>query len=123
VKFLLNENIAPSLCERLHSLGYSARHVKDVNLLSAKDEDIFSFAQKSGEIIVTHDLDYSRIHAISGAEKPSVILLRLEPVNTDIIYGFLKDHLEQIKLDLLQGSFIVVEQDQMRIRKLPIKKA
>jgi predicted nuclease of predicted toxin-antitoxin system len=82
MNFLLNENIAPSLCAALNKLGHRSRHVKDVDLLATRDEIIFDFAAKSNEIIITHDLDYSRIHAISGAGKPSVILLRIEPVST-----------------------------------------
>lgn len=122
MKFLPDENISPALCFNLTHLGFQARHVKDVGLLAAKDEVIFNFARQSGEIIITHDLDYSGIHAISGADKPSVILLRIEPVSTEIIFGLLKNNLELIKGDLEKGAFVVIENDQMRVRDLPIKK-
>jgi predicted nuclease of predicted toxin-antitoxin system len=123
MNFLLDENISPSLCFSLRQLGYEARHVKDVGLLSSKDELIFDFAAGSGEIIITHDLDYSRIHAISGADKPSVILFRIEPVSNEIIFTFLKNNLEQIKGELVKGAFVVVENDYMRVRSLPIRKS
>jgi predicted nuclease of predicted toxin-antitoxin system len=123
MNFLLNENISPSLCAGLERLGYSARHVKDVGLLAAKDQAIFEFAQQSGEVIITHDLDYSRIHALSGASKPSVILIRIEPLNNELILTFLKNNLAQISNELEKGAFVVVENDQLRIRELPIKKA
>jgi predicted nuclease of predicted toxin-antitoxin system len=120
--FLLDENISPYLCLGLISMGYKTRHVKEVGLLSTKDEVIFNFAQQSGEIIITHDLDYSRIHALSGAATPSVILFRIEPVTSEIILNFLRSNLDQLKNDLEKGAFIVVESDQIRIRDLPIKK-
>jgi len=44
MNFLLDENISPSICFILEGLGYRARHVKEVGLLSAKDELIFEFA-------------------------------------------------------------------------------
>jgi predicted nuclease of predicted toxin-antitoxin system len=120
--FLLDENISPFLCIGLNEIGFKTRHVKEVGLLSTKDEVIFGFAQQSGEIIITHDLDYSRIHALSGAHKPSVILFRIEPVTSEIILDFLRTNLTQLKDDLEKGVFVVVEKDQIRIRELPIKK-
>jgi predicted nuclease of predicted toxin-antitoxin system len=122
MKFLLDENISPSLCLAIKDLGYEARHVKHVGLLATSDEIIFEFAQGSGEIIITHDLDYSRIHALSGATKPSVILIRIEPISNEIIMDFLKTNLEQIKSDLQKGVFVVVESNYMRLRDLPIKR-
>ena len=122
MNFLLDENISPSLCQGLHQLGHSARHVKDVGLLSQMDELIFDFAQKSGEIIITHDLDYSRLLAISGANKPSVILIRIEPLTTLLILNLLSHNLQQIKDDLEQGAIVVFENDQIRVKQLPIIK-
>jgi predicted nuclease of predicted toxin-antitoxin system len=122
VTFLLNENISPALCAGVDQLGYKAVHVKDIGLLAAKDEAIFEYARQSGDIIITHDLDYSRIHAISGADKPSVILFRIEPVSRELIYMFLKNNLDQLKDELEKGAFVVVENDHIRVRELPIKK-
>jgi predicted nuclease of predicted toxin-antitoxin system len=122
MRFLLDENISPGLCLSIKSLGYEARHVKDVGLRATKDEVIFEYARQSGDIIITHDLDYSRIHALSGAAKPSVILIRIEPITNELILDFLKANLENIKADLLKGAFVVVETNYMRLRDLPIKR-
>jgi len=122
MNFLLDENISPSLCFVLKQLGYEARHVKEIGLNAAKDDVIFDFAGHSGEIIITHDLDYSRIHALSGADRPSVILIRIEPVSNELISDFLKNNIAQLKTDLEKGVFVVVENDYIRLRELPIKK-
>ena len=105
MKFLLDENISPNLCLAIKDMGYEARHVKHVGLIATSDKTIFEFAQKSNEIIITHDLDYSRIHALSGATKPSVILIRIEPISNEIITDFLKANVEQLRNELPKRRF------------------
>lgn len=40
-------------------------------------EALFAWARESGYIILTADLDFSRLLALTGSKGPSVILLRL----------------------------------------------
>ena len=119
--FLLDENIAPSLTTAINKLGFQSFHVRDVKLLSTPDETIFDFAFKHNYIIITHDLDFSKIHALSGKSKPSVILFRAEPLTLEFMQMVLTENLHQLEIDLVNGAFIVIEEDQIRIRTLPIK--
>ncbi len=75
MKFLLDENLPPSFCRVFEEAGFAARHVYAVDLGNAEDEEIVSFAIQSGEINVTYDLDFTRIVALSGSSKPSVVSL------------------------------------------------
>ncbi|WP_245538866.1 DUF5615 family PIN-like protein [Thermus oshimai] len=43
------------------------------------DEVLFAWARESGYIILTADLDFSRLLALTGSKGPSVILLRRSP--------------------------------------------
>ncbi len=119
--FLLDENIAPSLVTIIAKLGYKCFHARDVKLLSTPDETIFNFAIDNDYILITHVLDFSRIHALSGKQKPSVILFRVEPLTIEFMKNVLTENLKSIESDLLNGAFVVVEEDQIRIRSLPIK--
>lgn len=121
MKFLLNENMPPSLAEILHASAHDAVHVRDVNLKGQDDEKIFNYAGEKDLIIITHDLDYSRIHAYSGKSKPSVILFRIEPLTLQRMADILQSHLQVLEAELMQGAFVVIEEGQIRIRKLPIK--
>ena len=121
MKFLLNENIPPSLAGFINRSGHHAIHVRDLNLLGKPDERIFNYARDNDFIIITHDLDYSRIHAYSGQQKPSVILFRIEPLTLKRMSEILSQHLQQLEPDLMKGAFIVIEEGQIRIRQLPIK--
>ena len=76
---------------------------------------------KNDFTIITHDLDFSRIHAYSGLSKPSVILFRFEKINLTVVSEFFIQNLESITEDISVGSFIVVDFNHIRIKKLPIK--
>ncbi|MCW5909325.1 MAG: DUF5615 family PIN-like protein [Chitinophagales bacterium] len=119
--FLLDENIAPSQAFAIKQLGHDAIHVRELKLLGKPDEKNFEFAFLNQQIIITHDLDFSRIHALSGRGKPSVILFRAEPLTLDFMIQTLSQHLKLLEDELKKGAFVVIETDQIRVRLLPIK--
>ena len=111
----------PSLAAVLSGSGHHAIHVRDVNMRGKPDEFIFTYAASNDFIIITHDLDFSRIHAYSRKSKPSVILFRIEPLTTERISELLLSHLTLLHDDLMKGAFVVIENGQIRVRMLPIK--
>jgi len=64
--FILDENLAPSIALHLTEKGLPTKYVKDFGLLSAPDFSIFNLDFDNDLIIITHDLDFSQIHAFSG---------------------------------------------------------
>jgi predicted nuclease of predicted toxin-antitoxin system len=52
---LFDENLAPSLAQRLTDLYTGSTHVRDVGLAMADDEGIWLHARTGGYIIVTKD--------------------------------------------------------------------
>ena len=55
-------------------MGHSSRHVGDMGKTEALDREIIAEAQRSKEVIITHDLDYGRLLAFSRESTPSVII-------------------------------------------------
>ncbi len=121
MKFLLDENISPSLAGLLKSIGYDARHVVEVGYNSTPDFKIADFAVSTGEIIITHDTDFGTILALTGNDKPSVILVRWQSITTLRLFQFLENYLLEFEADLEKGCLIVVEDSKVRIRQLPLK--
>ncbi|MEO8149788.1 MAG: DUF5615 family PIN-like protein [Bacteroidia bacterium] len=121
MNFLLDENIPPSLAGIIEGEGFSSVHVRDLKLLASPDEIIFDYAAEKEMIIITHDLDFGRIHAYRGKNKPSVILFRIEPLTVNTMAEILLANLKVLETDLQKGAIVVIDQDQIRIRELPIK--
>jgi len=74
MRFLLNMNGPRGLGRRLTESGHVYRHVGDIGMARARDSAIVEKARESGEVIVTHDLDYGYLLAFSGQQSPSVII-------------------------------------------------
>lgn len=121
MKFLLDENMPPSLAHKLKSIGYETRHVIEIGYNSTADFKIAELAASTGEIIITHDTDFGTILALSGANKPSVILFRWQIISLHTVFQFLEKYLIELENDLNQGCLIAVDDNKMRIRPLPLK--
>lgn len=120
MKFLLDENLLPSFCRIVVGLGYEARHVYEVNLGETPDEKIVAFARSTGETILTNDLDFSRIMALSGERFPSVITFRLGALNAVIFREILRLNFADILPALREGALVTIDENGIRIRTLPV---
>jgi predicted nuclease of predicted toxin-antitoxin system len=122
MRFLLDENIPPSLAVLLKRTGHEARHVVEIGYTSTPDFKISAFAAQSGEIILTHDTDFGTILALSGDSKPSVVLFRLQATNNLVYINLLEKHLSSFGDSLLEGALVVIDEEKIRVRMLPIKR-
>ena len=122
MKFLVDENIPSSFSDEMKKVGYNVRHVTEVGLKATDDNEIVSFARKSGEIIITYDLDFSRIISLLAYDSPSLITLRVSILNSDTFLKIIDEVVKSCKSDLKTGAMISVDDDRMRIRMLPVMK-
>jgi predicted nuclease of predicted toxin-antitoxin system len=81
LSLLFDENLAPSLAQRLADLYIGSTHVRDAGLATADDEVIWSHALAGGYIIVTKDDDFRQRSFLRGAP-PKVIWTRLGNCST-----------------------------------------
>jgi predicted nuclease of predicted toxin-antitoxin system len=122
MKFLFDENMPPSFCNVLQELGYEAIHVYDVSLNQTPDNEIVTFANQNNYIIVTNDLDFSRIIAVGNLIMPSVITFRMPKLNRTIFSSIIELNLDDLKSALLEGALITIDDKKIRIQNLPVRK-
>lgn len=120
MKFLLNENIPPSLSPLLQRINWQASHAYDLKLNGKSDIDIVEFSIEHDFIIITHDLDYSRIVSLSGKTKPSVLSLRLDKISVDIIFNLISQNKIQLEHYLQKGALVSIDEKGFRFRTLPV---
>ena len=84
------------------------------------DPDVFRKAATEGRILLTFDLDFSEIVALSGQKNVSVALFRLHNTRTSHVIERLKIALEETKQTLESGAIIVIEESRLRVRRLPL---
>lgn len=64
IRFHLDENVAPALAAGLRRHGIDVTTSQQVRLLTASDPTQLAFARDSGRVLVTHDGDHLRLHAL-----------------------------------------------------------
>lgn len=120
MKLLADVHISPVTVAFLNGLGYDTVRVSDVLSASATDSAIIECAFEKERTVLTQDLDFSAIMALSGQNKPSIITLRLTSSRVELVNALLETALPMIAQDVANGSLITIEEQGFRSRGLPL---
>jgi predicted nuclease of predicted toxin-antitoxin system len=120
MKFLADMGISSRTVIWLHSRGDDVVHLRDEGLQRLPDNEILIKARTEERILLTVDLDFAQLLAVSGDNLPSVILFRLGNENYDAINERLTQVLRECEEDLELGAIISVSNETFRVRRLPI---
>ncbi len=122
MQFLVDENMAVSYAKTLRSLGYVAVHVAEVGLTTTEDTDIVAYAIENGYSIITFDLDFTRIVALSQKPFPSIITFRLGEINVSEFEEFINLYIPDLINKIIEGALVTIDSQGVRVKKLPIMK-
>ncbi len=120
MKFLADMGIAGGVVSWLRSRGHDALHLRDEGLQRLPNGKIFVKAAAENRTILTFDLDFGEIVALSGESKVSVILFRLNNTTTPFVIARLETVLTDAIDALNDGAIVVVEDARHRVRRLPL---
>jgi predicted nuclease of predicted toxin-antitoxin system len=121
MRFLIDNNLSPALVALLVAAGHDAAHVRDYGLAAATDEVVIDRARAETRVLVSADTDFGALLAASGASDPSVLLIRrIVGRRVDAIAEIILANLETVAQDLTNGAIVVIGNEQLRIRSLPI---
>ena len=120
MRFLLDMGVAQSTALMLRQLGHDAIQMSSSGLQRLTDSKIVEKSLLENRIIVTHDLDFGRIVALSQHRLPSVITFRLADMRPVRVNPRLLEVLEHISEDLEAGALVSVAEASFRVRKLPL---
>jgi predicted nuclease of predicted toxin-antitoxin system len=120
MRLLADLHVSPRTVQFLRALGHDVVRVSEILSPTSSDETVVARAAQDARAILTQDLDYSAIIALSGAKAPSLISLRLSSSRFEYVNAVLQRVLPTIEPDVLQGTIITVEDHRVRRRSLPI---
>ena len=120
MKFLVDMPLSPALAVWMTTQGHDAVHAQDMELDRALDDVIFEKARKEQRVIVTADLDYTRLLAFAHTEGPGLILFRGGNYSEQEALNRLRSVFDTIPEEEYPNSIIVIEKDRIRRRRLPI---
>ncbi len=123
MKILLDMNLSPSWIRVLRDSGYSTTHWSDIGAPNAPDTELLSWAKTNGYVLFTHDLDFGCILAATQADFPSVVQLRTQDITPAHASPLLLSVLRECAKQLEEGCLVSVDEDRLRARLLPLRKA
>ena len=120
MRFLADMGISQRVVTWLTEHGHDAVHLRDQGLQRLEDGDIFAKALQESRIILTWDLDFTEILALSGPQIVSAVIFRLHNTRSVHVIQRLERVLAESAQDLEEGAIISVEEHRHRVRLLPI---
>jgi predicted nuclease of predicted toxin-antitoxin system len=120
MKYLLDQGVPRSAAALLRAAGIHAVHTGEVGLATATDAVILQVARDEGYVVVTLDADFHALLAHSGADAPSVIRIRRERLDAELVAAIVQSVAREIAEDLEQGAAVTVQAGRVRVRRLPI---
>ncbi len=122
MRFLADMGVATRVVDWLRQNGHDAKHLRDEGLHRIPNGEIFAKAISENRILITFDLDFGEIVALSKREKVSIILFRLHNTRTSHLINRLSIVFEDSAGALGEGAVVVVEESRHRVRHLPLGK-
>lgn len=121
MKIIADAHISPRTVSFLRSRGHGAVRLNEVLPSDARDSELIEYAREHKRVILTQDLDFSAIIALSNESLPSVISLRLSDSRVEAVNLLLERILPRMESEVAEGALISVGDDRVRIRRLPLK--
>ena len=120
MRFLLDENQSPSIGQLLTVAEHDVVHVRDVGRAGAPDEDLFVYAAEDNRVIVSGDTDFGELLARINAAGPSLILAPTGRTTRSSDRVIAVGHPRRSHRGVNEGAIVVLDEDRIRIRSLPL---
>lgn len=121
VPLLADLNISPLTVKTLALEGWDIVRVTSRLPARASDRTILDLAREEGRAVVTQDLDFSALLALSGLDSPSLVTLRMEDTAPETVTRKLLEISPLLEEVLAEGVAVTVDDDSVRVRKLPVR--
>ena len=122
MKLLFDMNLSPGLVDLMGNCGWESIHWSSVGDPKATDRTIMEWGLKNGYCVITNDLDFGDILAVTDAQGPSVVQFRTQDLSPAHIKPILLTVLKQFKRYLESGALISVDETRSRVRILPLRR-
>ena len=120
MKFLLDMPVSALLLDVLHAYGHEGVHAHQIGKDRAPDIELLNIARREDRIIITADLDFPKLLALSLSEGPGIILFRCGNYSDVEMCELLERVLKRVPTEVMENSICVVDKKRIRITRLPL---
>jgi predicted nuclease of predicted toxin-antitoxin system len=122
VKLLIDENLSPSLVQRLGAIGVAAEHVAHIGKSGLSDPEVWELAlERDATVATINARDYLRL-AASSSVHAGLIILRSQGLDREAQWAWLEppvQHLLASGVELVNRVVVVTAPEAFTIRDLP----
>src|SRR5689334_13349894 len=108
MRFLADMGIGMRTVEWLRQNGHDVVHLREQGLQRLPDDAVMAKARAETCIVLTMDLDFGYLLAVSGARAPSTVIFRLDDERPPAVNERLDATLAQCATDLEDGAIVSV---------------
>ncbi|HPC94396.1 MAG TPA: DUF5615 family PIN-like protein [Sedimentisphaerales bacterium] len=120
MKFLLDMPVSMALLDVLEAHGHEGVHAHQIGKDRTSDTELLEMARRESRVVITADLDFPRLLALSMAEGPGLILFRGANYSDREMCDLLSGVLQKVPSELLGRSICVVDTKHIRVTTLPL---
>jgi predicted nuclease of predicted toxin-antitoxin system len=123
MKFLVDMNLSPAWVRVLSDAGFEAVHWTSVGPTNASDRDVMQWAAEHRCIVLTCDLDFGALLAVTQRREPSVVQIRSDRLAPGAIGSTVLAAIRHCAVDLQSGALLSIDAGRGRLRVLPLPPA
>lgn len=120
MKVLLDMPVSSMLIRVLEAYGHEAIHAHQIGKDTATDSELLEIARHESRVVITADLDFPRLLALSMADGPGIILFRGGNYSNAEMCDLLEHTLKGVPPEVLESSICVVDRKRIRVTRLPV---
>ena len=121
IRSLLDQGIAPRVAALLREYGFDSIHVSEIGMVQADDTEILARSLAENRACITLDHDFHAHLAFTCRVSPSVVLLRVQGMDSVSQAKLIQRVLTQCEEALRAGAAVSTDGATIRVRKLPLK--
>ena len=117
-RFLIDEDLPPSLGARLRQEGRETTHINDLGLRGSSDAAVFKLAQEREAVLVSRDLGFANALQYPPGSHHGIVVVRFpSEIRTQTLVAEIIACLTAIHNNEFPGALIVLEPGRIRIRR------
>ena len=118
---LLDMPVSRTLVSVLEAYGHEGVHAHEIGLDRATDREVLAVARRENRVVITADLDFPRLLALSSVEGPGLVLFRGGNYSDAEMCDLLDRVLTEVPPEILETSICVVDRKRIRYTRLPLQ--
>jgi len=122
MRIVIDMNLSPQWVPILKTAGHEPIHWSQIGVANASDREVMEWARNNEHVVFTHDLDFSAILAATDANFPSIFQSRTQDVSPKKLSSIVLSSLKQFEDKLAEGALVTVNENQSRVRILPLRR-